>query len=528
MHPLLDDDANRSSKDPRPIKFKTRTGCYTCKARRVKCDEQKPSCKRCGRFKTRCGGYPKPRIDSPPRRPLLPKSSDVEVAIRSPITIQRFESEQDLRYFKIFCEQTAGQIAGPFMTGLWNRLMPQASEAVPFVRHAIIAVAALSQITGDADHTLMITSDGEEGKRIRHEHQYALAQYEKALKESLQGRQSPACSLATSGVALFHDWIGKAKPGLTTRASPNENVIENDLVQALAGLDIHVAFFLDTRPLQLHQRIIDDTAVILRTMPASFHTLCEARTYWQMIMRRNFHFRARAQLEGKAAESADFHSGEVPFANLKAPTPEIRETCEQYLSDIYRWTDAAGSWVDPLKQPDPAQRIVAVLLQIHVNMNIITLVGMSFTSEVSFDELLPEFRAITDLAASIIGELLDFSQESAFYRFDLGILPALYLVGTRCRDRVVRGRAIDLMLSSQIREGVWDSFCIGSISNRIRCIEEEGGPPGEDFIPESRRVFVTSVDADCDSYHRRCRIYYTQRSGLRDEELLFGDGLVTW
>ena len=232
-------------------------------------------------------------------------------------------------------------------------------------------------------------------------------------------------------------------------------------------------------------------------------------------MRRNFHFRARAQLEGKAAESADFHSGEVPFAvrnsillpgsalivaamlNLKAPTPEIRETCEQYLSDIYRWTDAAGSWVDPLKQPDPAQRIVAVLLQIHVNMNIITLVGMSFTSEVSFDELLPEFRAITDLAASIIGELLDFSQESAFYRFDLGILPALYLVGTRCRDRVVRGRAIDLMLSSQIREGVWDSFCIGSISNRIRCIEEEGGPPGEDFIPESRRVFVTSVDADC-------------------------------
>lgn len=30
--------------------------------------------------------------------------------------------------------------SGPFMTGLWTRLMPQASEAVPFVRHAIIAV----------------------------------------------------------------------------------------------------------------------------------------------------------------------------------------------------------------------------------------------------------------------------------------------------------------------------------------------------------------------------------------------------
>jgi len=152
----------------------------------------------------------------------------------------------------------------------------------------------------------MLSSDGEEGVCLRGEHRYALAQYEKALKgmrraielgehdlrnallacllsfsiESLQGRQSPACSLASSGVALFHEWIGKAKPGLTTRASPNEHVIENDLVQAFAGLDIHVAFFLDTRPLELHQRIIDDTAMILQSMPASFDTLCEARTYW--------------------------------------------------------------------------------------------------------------------------------------------------------------------------------------------------------------------------------------------------------
>jgi hypothetical protein len=260
-----------------------------------------------------------------------------------------------------------------------------------------------------------------------------------------------------------------------------------------------------------------------------------------MIMRRNFHFRARAQLEGKAAElagarersgwdgTADFASGEVPFANLKQPTAEIRARCEEYISDIYRWVEAAGSWLDPLKQPDPAKRVVGALLQIHVNMNIITLVGMSsFTSETSFDELLPEFRAITNLSASIIDQLLDSSQESAFYRFDLGILPALYLVGTRCRDPYVRGQAIDLMRSHQIREGVWDSFCVGSISNCIRLIEEEGGIPGDDYIPESRRVFITSVDADCEVYHRRCKIYFTQRKGPLDSDFVFHERLVTW
>jgi hypothetical protein len=236
----------------------------------------------------------------------LPKSAEVGVILRCSVTTQLFDSEQDLRYFRIFCQETAHQISGPFNTGLWNRLMPQASEAVPFVRHAIIAVAALSKITGEADHTLMIRGEGEESSRLRLEHQYALQQYEKALKgmrrsiengehdlrnamlacllsfsiESLQGRQSPACILASSGVALFHEWIGENPAGLTTCSSPNEHVIENDLVQAFAGLDIHVAFFLDTRPLELHQRVIDDTALILLSMPSSFRTLCEARTYW--------------------------------------------------------------------------------------------------------------------------------------------------------------------------------------------------------------------------------------------------------
>jgi hypothetical protein len=207
-----------------------------------------------------------------------------------------FESEQDFRYFKIFCD----------MTPLWKRLIPQVSEAVPFVRHAIIAVAAMSKISGGAEHTLVLAGDGEEASPRHREHQYALQQYEKSLKgmrravelgehdlrntliaclltfsfESLQGRQNPACSLASSGVALFHNWISEYTAGLTTCASPNEHMIENDLVQAFVGLDIHVTFFLDRRPLSLHQRVIDDTAGILLSMPSSFKTLCEARTYW--------------------------------------------------------------------------------------------------------------------------------------------------------------------------------------------------------------------------------------------------------
>ena len=36
-----------------------RTGCQTCKVKRLKCDETKPTCRNCERRGVRCGGYQK-------------------------------------------------------------------------------------------------------------------------------------------------------------------------------------------------------------------------------------------------------------------------------------------------------------------------------------------------------------------------------------------------------------------------------------------------------------------------------------
>lgn len=53
------------------------SGCVTCKARRVKCDEAKPGCEQCARRRISCGGYKldvrwkqqtEPKRSSPPRR----------------------------------------------------------------------------------------------------------------------------------------------------------------------------------------------------------------------------------------------------------------------------------------------------------------------------------------------------------------------------------------------------------------------------------------------------------------------------
>ncbi|KAH8894157.1 hypothetical protein GQ53DRAFT_716766 [Thozetella sp. PMI_491] len=61
-------------KRTRASKPKVRTGCSTCKTRRVKCDEAKPICQRCKKAGITCDGYDKPPAARPPA-PRKPANS---------------------------------------------------------------------------------------------------------------------------------------------------------------------------------------------------------------------------------------------------------------------------------------------------------------------------------------------------------------------------------------------------------------------------------------------------------------------
>lgn len=65
---------------PIPRNKRRRTGCLSCRQRRVKCDERKPSCERCEAANIVCAGYPQMRHIGPePReRRQEPLSSDTE------------------------------------------------------------------------------------------------------------------------------------------------------------------------------------------------------------------------------------------------------------------------------------------------------------------------------------------------------------------------------------------------------------------------------------------------------------------
>ena len=47
---------HHSAEKPRK-RSKTFTGCWTCRARKVKCDEVRPCCRQCGQKGLECEGY---------------------------------------------------------------------------------------------------------------------------------------------------------------------------------------------------------------------------------------------------------------------------------------------------------------------------------------------------------------------------------------------------------------------------------------------------------------------------------------
>ncbi|KAI9823437.1 MAG: hypothetical protein M1832_002448 [Thelocarpon impressellum] len=53
------DETSKAESAAKPKQSKSRNGCITCKAKRLKCDETKPTCQQCHKRSVECGGYKK-------------------------------------------------------------------------------------------------------------------------------------------------------------------------------------------------------------------------------------------------------------------------------------------------------------------------------------------------------------------------------------------------------------------------------------------------------------------------------------
>lgn len=140
------DDTHPGSERVRKWTPKVRTGCQTCRRRRVKCDEQKPSCLRCSRLNLECRYDNVATVADESQTHgtaagQQPRKVDNLGNSLTPI----YGSAEENRYLNIYISNSAPWIARYADLAFFCEILPQTSWHHSTIKHALVAVAMASE-----------------------------------------------------------------------------------------------------------------------------------------------------------------------------------------------------------------------------------------------------------------------------------------------------------------------------------------------------------------------------------------------
>ena len=132
---------------------RAKTGCFSCRKRRVKCDEAKPECQRCKSANVHCEGYPAKKL-------LCANISEKMVERRmSTISTGPLDIGNDallnvgnvsLPFYHQFITQTVYAISGGTRQKFWRDDVARMAWSTDYVFHAMISLAAMHKTSADA------------------------------------------------------------------------------------------------------------------------------------------------------------------------------------------------------------------------------------------------------------------------------------------------------------------------------------------------------------------------------------------
>jgi hypothetical protein len=135
--------------------------------------------------------------------------------------------------------------------------------------------------------------------------------------ESFLGHNYACAMHAQNGLNIFYLWFDqqrRIRSRSTHQGSPNAVEVEDDLVSAMHRLDVQVLAFSDSRPMETHASLTRLKIKTLAYMPSSFLLLSQARSFWDSICSRTFHFLAFALYsEGNTSVALMLRGPTMPY-----------------------------------------------------------------------------------------------------------------------------------------------------------------------------------------------------------------------
>jgi hypothetical protein len=292
--------------------------------------------------------------------------------------------------------------------------------------------------------------------------------------------------------------------------SPVPDIVEDELIHQFHRMELSLMTLYDARIPSVHSQLKEDGDMTVRNMPHTFTHLFVASEYLILIMRRTYHFIANAladrSLYTKFRDS--FRNAVLnPNSNLStdfttwlrdAPD-ELQVEQEKYAAENRRWAQAFQPLLCSANNNYNQQDSVRLLLlKLHSITLTVRLAGHLSKTELIYDNFIPEFRKIVDLAKTILNHPhADSVFAGGAFNFDMCVVYPVVTAGLFCRDRKLRREAISLLAKKDWREAQFSSKTSAAVAIFLMECEEDGVET--DYIPEWARVRLSGIDADLES-----------------------------
>ncbi|OTB00508.1 hypothetical protein M426DRAFT_65764 [Hypoxylon sp. CI-4A] len=406
---------------------KVRTGCLTCKIRKVKCDEGKPCCHRCVSTGRKCDGY---------------------VTATSSSSLEK-------RALQFFCQAAGPSLSGPMDPYFWTHLVIQFSTFEPAVRHSVVAISSL--------YEQMHTSPGSAHRLV--DNRLALSHYNLAIRELKSMKNEPLVLLVCILFVCVEFLLGNqqaavqhCKHGVSIleNVEPSYPWAKQYLAPIFRRLTLFPFFFAPD------ERSFPKLLGLGDQLPTTFQSLEEAQYYLDGILPRTVSLVRR----GDAYRLGDMR-GSTVAPDLLSDQGSVRSFLDEWNFRFLEFQNRASS---PKILDD-------TLCNIELRYGVARIwVETAFESdEIAYDQYLDRFRWMVSRAATLCSSKIAGSGGVTYapkFIFEMGFVALLYYIVMKCRCLPTRLKALNLMKELGVsKESLWEASNMYSVGRRIIEIE---------------------------------------------------------
>ena len=423
------------------------------------------------------------------------------------------------RAFEQFQRLTVPQLELLLPSTLWSRLAPQLSHHEPAVLYAMSAVGSMHAARSSIAHTSLFPISQAEPQRE------ALKYYGKALSllqqrisrqtsdldytcleavlitcilfvcmETLSGNSTSALSHLQKGFKIIEERKHYDPKGCVSQTSFGRSGTLSDLAIVIDAF-IQARLRVPDLEEQIHETLPDTmhTLSLETKMSNMFATLAEAKAHLATLETASYQLRNQlVQLAEHTHDTSGTTTSneEARLCLVHCRSRQVDLSCRTDLvADLLRLQRAHARWAAALDSmgclsqlKDRALSVVHLKLR-HFHSDFL-LSTCRDTDEMLTDRFNDDFVRVLDLADSYLnlssrGHIVGpkTSDPTDWTRPHLSLAPALipsiYVVAVKCRDSRIRRRALRLLQSAHVTEGLWNCAVLWAFASRVVKLEEK-------------------------------------------------------